>query len=82
MNSLDDITEAIRSNVRLMVDHPEYVTVECLPLEGSASLRITVDSADLGKIIGKQGRTARSLRVIASAMGMASKLRVTLDIQE
>jgi predicted RNA-binding protein YlqC (UPF0109 family) len=36
----------------------------------------------MGKVIGKQGRTARSLRVIVTAMGMASKQRISLKIQE
>lgn len=68
--------------MKLMVDSPDDVIVECSPVENGASLRITVASADLGKIIGKQGRTARSLRVLASSMGMAAMLRISLDIQE
>jgi uncharacterized protein len=82
MDPLRDITDAVRTSLKLMVDSPENVIVECSPLEDGASLRITVASADLGKIIGKQGRTARSLRVLASAMGMAAKLRISLDIQD
>jgi uncharacterized protein len=82
MDQLTDVTDAVRVAVKLMVDSPENVIVECSPVENGASLRITVASADLGKIIGKQGRTARSLRVLASAMGMAAKLRISLDIQE
>jgi predicted RNA-binding protein YlqC (UPF0109 family) len=82
MDRLTDITDAVRANVKLMVDSPEDVIVECSAIEGGASLRITVASTDLGKIIGKQGRTARSLRVLASAMGMAAKLRISLDMQD
>jgi predicted RNA-binding protein YlqC (UPF0109 family) len=82
MDPLRDITDAVRTILKLMVDSPENVIVACGPLEDGASLRITVASADLGKIIGKQGRTARSLRVLASAMGMTAKLRISLDIQD
>ncbi|WP_158789473.1 KH domain-containing protein [Granulicella sp. L46] len=82
MDRLTDITDAVRASVKLMVDNPKDAIVECSPTEGGASLRITVARADLGKIIGQQGRTARSLRVLASAMGMAAKLRINLDIQD
>ena len=82
MDRLTDITDTVRASVKLMVDNPEDAVVECSPFEGGASLRITVASADLGKVIGKQGRTARSLRVLASAMGMAAQLWISLDIQD
>jgi predicted RNA-binding protein YlqC (UPF0109 family) len=82
MDRLRDITDAVRTNVQLMVDCPEEVMVECLPAEGGASIRIAVASTDLGKIIGKQGRHARALRVLASAMGMAAKQKISLNIDE
>lgn len=82
MDTLKDITNTVRSNVQLMVDNPKEVIVECLLSEGGASIRIAVASTDLGKIIGKQGRHARALRVLASAMGMATKQKISLDIDE
>ena len=82
MGDLRDITDTVRMNVKLMVDSPEDVIVECLPIEGGNSIRIAVASTDLGKIIGKQGRTARALRVLTSAMGMATKQKIRLDIAE
>lgn len=80
MDKLKDITDIVRTNVQLMVDNPEDVIVNCRPVEGGASLSIEVASTDLGKIIGKQGRTARALRVLVGAMGMASQQRISLDI--
>jgi hypothetical protein len=80
MDKLKDITDIVRTNVQLMVDSPEDVIVNCRPVEGGASLHIEVASTDLGKIIGKQGRTARALRVVVGAMGMASQQRISLDI--
>jgi predicted RNA-binding protein YlqC (UPF0109 family) len=80
MEKLKDITDTIRSTVQLMVDNPQDVMVAHLSSENGASIRIVVASTDLGKIIGKQGRHARALRVIASAMGMASNQKISLDI--
>ena len=82
MDKLKDITDTIRTNVQLMVDSPRDVIVECFPTDGGASIRIAVAPTDLGKIIGKQGRTARALRVLTSAMGMATKQKISLDITE
>jgi predicted RNA-binding protein YlqC (UPF0109 family) len=82
MDALREITDTVRSNVQLMVDNPKDVIVECFPVEGGASIRIAVASIDLGKIIGKQGRHARALRVIAAAMGMATKQKISLNIDE
>jgi uncharacterized protein len=46
------------------------------------TLRVSVHPSDIGKVIGKQGRSARSLRTISSAIGMAHKTRFGLDIIE
>jgi len=82
MDKLKDITDTIRTNVQLMVDSPQDVIVDCFPTERGASIRIEVAPTDLGKLIGKQGRTARALRVLTGAMGMATKQRISLDIME
>jgi predicted RNA-binding protein YlqC (UPF0109 family) len=82
MEQSKDIADAVKTIIKLMVDYPDSVLVECVPMSEGSSLRVTVNSADIGKVIGKQGRTARSLRVIVTAMGMASKQRISLDIQE
>jgi hypothetical protein len=76
------ITAAITTVIKLMVDHPAEVTVKCILIEDGSDLRISVAQDDLGKVIGRQGRTARSLRAVAAAMGMATKQRIRLDIQE
>jgi predicted RNA-binding protein YlqC (UPF0109 family) len=82
MDKLKDIADAVRTNVQLMVDSPREVVVEYFCTEGGASIRIEVASTDLGKIIGKQGRHARALRVLANAMGMAAKQKISLNIDE
>jgi hypothetical protein len=82
MDHSKDITDAVTALIKLMVDHPEGVSVNCVALDEGSCLRISVDPADIGKIIGKQGRTARSLRVLVAAMGMTTKQRIGLDIQQ
>jgi predicted RNA-binding protein YlqC (UPF0109 family) len=82
MEHSNEIADAITTLIKLMVDHPEGVKVEGVPSSDGISLRISVDRADIGKVIGKQGRTARSLRILVTAVGMASKQRISLDIQE
>jgi len=62
-----------------MADHPDDVRVEVI---SSDALRLTVHASDIGKMIGKQGRTARSLRTILGAIGMAHGTRYSLDIVE
>jgi predicted RNA-binding protein YlqC (UPF0109 family) len=66
--------------VSALVDQTEAVLImQTPPLEG-LSFSITVDGQDIGKLIGKDGRTARALRVILSAVGMKMCRRYTLDI--
>lgn len=82
MEQSKEITDVVTTLIKLMVDHPDGVRVEWVPIADGASLHVAVDPADIGKVIGKQGRTARSLRILVTAMGMASKQRISLDIQE
>ena len=67
---------------RALVDEPEFVRLDVLPEVGSTVLRLQVAPKDLGKVIGKQGRTARSLRTILGAASMKLKQRFSLDIVE
>lgn len=67
---------------RALVDDPDAVTIETLRDGDTIVLRLHVAASDVGKIIGKQGRTARSLRTILSAASMKLKQRFTLDIVE
>jgi hypothetical protein len=82
MDRLKEITDLILTCLRLIVDYPQEVAIECRQLESGVSLRIAVAPADIGKIIGKQGRTARALRVLTSAMAMTANLHISLDIQQ
>lgn len=67
---------------KALVDEPESVQLDILPDGSTLVLRLQVSARDLGKVIGKQGRTARSLRTILSAASMKLKHRFALDIVE
>jgi predicted RNA-binding protein YlqC (UPF0109 family) len=67
---------------RALVDEPDAVVVEVLPDNETTVLRLRVAPVDIGKVIGKQGRTARSLRTILSAASMKLRHRFSLDIVE
>jgi uncharacterized protein len=77
-----NMTDLIAEIARSLVDHPESVVVEAIPEQDGTILRLHVAQSDVGKVIGKQGRTARSLRTILSAASMKVKHRFTLDIVE
>jgi hypothetical protein len=67
---------------KALVDTPEAVVVEAIKETESTILRLRVAPSDIGKVIGKQGRTARSLRTILSAASMKLRHRFALDIVE
>ena len=78
-----DPTHALVTQIaRALVDNPEAVEVQALVREESTVLRLHVSDSDIGKVIGKQGRTAHSLRTILSAVSMKYHHRYTLDIVE
>jgi uncharacterized protein len=67
---------------RALVDKPEEVSVETIQDGDGTILRLHVAQSDVGKVIGKQGRTARSMRTVLSAASMKLKRRFSLDIVE
>ena len=65
-----------------LVDHPEEVSVTEVEGNQTSVLELKVAKEDLGKVIGKQGRTARSMRTILSAASAKIKKRTVLEIIE
>ncbi|HZD47332.1 MAG TPA: KH domain-containing protein [Silvibacterium sp.] len=78
----DDMQELVTEIARALVDEPDAVVVEAVEREESTVLRLRVAPSDVGKVIGKQGRTARSMRTILGAVSMKHHHRYTLDILE
>jgi predicted RNA-binding protein YlqC (UPF0109 family) len=76
------VDELVREIARSLVDVPDAVKVETENREENTVLRLHVAPEDVGKVIGKQGRTARSVRTILSAVGSKLNHRYTLDILE
>jgi predicted RNA-binding protein YlqC (UPF0109 family) len=66
----------------MLVDEPGAVTVSTVAGVTETSLLVRVAAGDVGKVIGKQGRTARSLRTIVGAASMKLHHRFSLDIVE
>ena len=80
-NQSGDIRGLIEQIARALVDEPDKVSVQ--QVEGDTTvLELRVAQGDLGKVIGKQGRTARSMRTILGAAGMKLHRRFTLEIIE
>jgi predicted RNA-binding protein YlqC (UPF0109 family) len=78
----DNMQELVTEIARALVDEPGAVIVEAVEREESTVLRLRVAPTDVGKVIGKQGRTARSMRTILGAVSMKHHHRYTLDILE
>ncbi len=66
--------------VQAVVDKPEQVRVEEEPGENATVYKIHVAADDLGKAIGKQGRIANAMRVIAKASAMKENRKVYLEV--
>jgi predicted RNA-binding protein YlqC (UPF0109 family) len=76
---LKDLVEFI---ARALVDEPESVSVQEVEGERVTVLELRVAQSDLGKVIGKQGRTARALRAILNANATKLRKRAVLEIVE
>ena len=67
---------------KALVDHPDQVSVEEIEGNQTSVLELKVAKEDLGKVIGKQGRTARAMRTILSAASAKIRKRTVLEIIE
>lgn len=74
--------ELIYYIAQALVDNPEQVTVSEVEGNQTSVLELKVAKEDLGKVIGKQGRTARAMRTILSAASAKLKKRTVLEIIE
>ena len=72
--------ELIEFVAKSLVDKPDEVEIHSRERDQQTVLELEVAPADLGKVIGRQGRTARALRTLLSAAGQKSRRRWALDI--
>jgi len=76
------LKELIEMIAKALVDYPEQVEVSELEGEQTSVIELRVAKEDLGKVIGKQGRTARAMRTILSAASTKIRKRAVLEIIE
>ena len=74
--------EAVEMIVRALVDDAEAVDVREVKREGATLIEVRVAAGDMGKIIGRQGRTVRALRALAHAVSLKKRHRFVLEIVE
>lgn len=74
--------EAIEMVVKALVDDTDAVDVREVDHQGSTLIEIRVAPADMGKIIGRQGRTVNALRSLAHAVSLKTRQRFILEIVE
>lgn len=79
---MSDVRQLVEDIAKALVDSADEVQVREVHGEQVTVLELRVAPSDLGKVIGKQGRTARSIRTILGAAGMKLNRRFTLEILE
>lgn len=79
---MSDMKRLVEDIAKALVDTPEEVSVREIEGEQVTVLELKVAANDLGKVIGKQGRTARSIRTLLGAASMKLNRRFTLEILE
>ena len=78
----DEIVQLVELIARALVDKPEEVSVRAVEGEQVKVLELSVADEDIGKVIGKRGRTAKSIRTLLGAAGMKLNKRFTLEVLE
>lgn len=75
------IKNAIEFIIKSLVEHPDKVVVESTLANNKTRITIHVDSQDLGKIIGKEGRTIKAIRALAASLGTKEN-PISVDLQK
>jgi len=78
----ESMKELVEYVVKALVDHPEQVRVSEVVGENTSVIELSVAKEDMGKVIGKQGRTAVAIRTILSNASMKARRRSVLEIVE
>ncbi|MBK3332173.1 KH domain-containing protein [Persephonella atlantica] len=79
MSKLQELVEFVAKS---LVDHPEKVEVKEIEGEKTTVIELKVAPEDLGKVIGRQGRTARAVRTLLAAVARKQNKRAVLEILE
>ena len=76
------LKELVERMAMALVDSPDQVTVGAAEEDNAMVLRLRVAPSDVGRVIGKQGRTAKAMRTVLHAIAARSKHRAVLEILE
>ena len=79
---MDNDVKFLESVVKSLVDNPDKVVINRTVDEMGVLLTLTVDNADMGKVIGRSGNTAKAIRTLLRVVGMKNNSRVNLKINE
>ncbi|MEK6555669.1 MAG: KH domain-containing protein [Bdellovibrionota bacterium] len=82
MNNFESLKDLVEFMAKALVDFPDKVEVNEIVGEQTTVVELKVSKEDLGKVIGKQGRTARSMRTILNAASTKLHKRSVLEIVE
>jgi predicted RNA-binding protein YlqC (UPF0109 family) len=74
--------ELVEAIAKALVDDPDQVHVRAIEGEKITVFELRVHKSDLGKVVGRQGRTANAIRTILTGVGMKMRKRFTLEILE
>ena len=80
MKDIQKIADALTAVIRLIVDKPDEMSLTIVPDGLGWKFCVSVSPSDVGMLIGKQGRIARSLRIVLIAISMKTKQKISLDI--
>ncbi len=76
---MKDLIEFI---AKKLVEHPDDVEVQVIEAEGSQEYKLRVHQDDMGRVIGKSGRTAKAMRTLLSSASAKANIHATLEIVE
>jgi predicted RNA-binding protein YlqC (UPF0109 family) len=76
------LVEVLQFLAKGLVDDPDKVVVKLVERDGGVTLQLTVDQPDMGKVIGRSGRTARALRTLLRAAGTRAGVNTHVEIVE
>jgi predicted RNA-binding protein YlqC (UPF0109 family) len=82
MSETNEIPNLLLRTIQSLVDKPDEVSLSTVKQGETTVFRIRVASSDIGTIIGRQGRMAKSIRVVLGAIGTTAKRKLLLDIVE
>ena len=77
-----DLTGLLEFIIKSLVDNPDEVSIESKEREGNLIFELKVSEQDRGRVIGKQGKTIKSIRKLLSAAASGSERRVVLELVE